>query len=102
MYKCKQKDYGRRMLRQAAVDSSTWPNDDSRKGYVAQARHSDNEVFPRRANGNCWMEGACEPGNEVVVVSTVRSDGQVSNSGTGRTGDDPPVQGCSPTTLRKT
>lgn len=36
MYKCKQKDYGRRMLMQEAVDRSTWPNDDNQNGCVAQ------------------------------------------------------------------
>lgn len=41
----------------------------------------------------------CKPGNE-VVVSKVRSDGQMSNR-RDETGDDLPVQGCSPTRLRR-
>lgn len=51
MYKCKQKDHGRRMLRREAVDRCTWPMMTTMAASHKGDTRTD-EVFSMRTNGN--------------------------------------------------
>lgn len=67
------------MLRRKAVDRSNWPMMTTKTAASHKRDTWTGEVFPMQTNGNAGARGALQAVKE-VAVSTVRSDGQMSNS----------------------